>query len=351
MSGSRSTPGAIVLLALILTAPSIGAQEPLTGAGTSFLDPVVDRWFATFTAQSNVPVLYDASGQAGGINSLLSGAVDFALSDRPWSRSLLTGSDPKARQFPIALGATVVTYNLPTLRGAPLRLDGAVLADLFLGRIQRWNDPRIARLNPGRRLPAAPVRPVYRSDGAATTQTLTGYLSQTSATWRDRVGAATSVAWPTGTGGRGNPGVAREVAQEVGSIGYVDLSFAIAHRLPYAELQNRAGRFVAPDLASLQAAVPDPLRHPGPDSSSVVLDDSNPGAYPCTSLAWIVVRAADGDPARAGTLGQFVRWLAEEASRREVEGLLYPATAGRSVGAQDDFPSHALRDHRLRGAG
>jgi phosphate transport system substrate-binding protein len=321
------------LLVLGLSAHGLAAQAPLTGAGASFVDPVATQWFAAFTAMTSIPVHYEPRGPGAGVRTLLSGEADFSLSDRPWSRSLLAGARPGTRQFPVALGATVITYNLPTIGARPLRLDGALLAEMLLGRIARWNDPRITRLNPSLRLPDTAIRPVYRSDGSAATRVLTTYLSRSSTVWREELGAATSVAWPIGSGGRGNEGVAWQVAQEVGSVGYVDLSFALTHGLPMAELRNQSGRYVPPGLHSLQAAVPDPLAVPDSDPDEPgPIDRGNPDAYPCTSLAWIAIRPEAGDSIRAGRVDQFARWLKAESSWRAIEFLLYPAGGARGVG-------------------
>ena len=198
--------------------------------------------------------------------------------------------------IPTVLGAVVVTYNLPALGKTPLKFDGATLADIFLGRITKWNDPRIAALNPGVKLPEADIIVVHRSDGSGTSFIFTDYLSKVSPAWKDKVGSATSVEWPVGLGGKGNEGVTQQVKQSEGAIGYVELIYAISNKLPYAHVKNAAGQFVEPNLKSVSAAAAGADLKPDTDFRVSITNAPGAEAYPISSFTWLLV--AEGDAGR-----------------------------------------------------
>jgi phosphate transport system substrate-binding protein len=211
--------------------------------------------------------------------------------------------------FPTVLGADVIAYNLPGLRD-PLKLNGAVIADLFLGKIKQWNDPRLVQLNPGVALPASDVIIVHRSDGSGTTYVLTDYLSAESPEWARVVGKGTEVRWPTGLGAKGNEGVSGQIKQTPGAIGYTELTYAKQNRLPFASVLNSSGSFVAPSVESITAAAASATAQLGPSTDYRVSIVNAPGAdaYPISSFTWLLVYERHPDPAKGRTLAEFLRW-------------------------------------------
>lgn len=220
---------------------------------------------------------------------------------------------------PTILGAVVLTYNLPALGEARLRLDAATIADIFLGKVTRWNDPRLVALNPGVPLPNRDLIAVHRSDGSGTTYVFVDYLSKVSEEWRSRVGRATSVNWPTGLGGKGNEGVTQQVKQVEGTIGYVELVYALANQIPYAEVRNAAGNFADPTLESVTAAAASTPLPPSTDFRVSITDAPGAAAYPIASFTWLLIHTDNKDPAKARTLKDFLTWMispeAQEAAR------------------------------------
>jgi phosphate transport system substrate-binding protein len=224
---------------------------------------------------------------------------------------------------PTVLGAVSVTYNLPTLGKTELSFDGGLLADIFLGRITRWNDPRIAGLNRGVALPAEDIIVVHRSDGSGTTFIFTDYLSKVSSAWSRQVGRATSVNWPIGLGGKGNEGVTQQIKQSPGSIGYVELIYAVSNGLPSAKLRNAAGVLVQPTLKSVAAAAAGATLPPTTDFRVSITNAPGQDSYPISSFTWLLIRKEDPDTARAGTIHKFVAWMLEPAAQRMAADLHY----------------------------
>jgi phosphate transport system substrate-binding protein len=224
---------------------------------------------------------------------------------------------------PTVQGAVSVTYNLPALGKTELNFDGNVLADIFLGRITRWNDRRIAALNPGVVLPQEDIIVVHRSDGSGTTFIFTDYLSKVSPTWKRQVGRATSVNWPIGLGGKGNEGVTQQIKQSPGSIGYVELIYAISNDLPSAKLRNAAGVLVQPTLKSVAAAAAGAKLPPETDFRVSITDAPGPDSYPISSFTWLLIRKEDSDSARAGTIHKFIAWMLEPPAQRMAADLHY----------------------------
>ncbi|HEX7240756.1 MAG TPA: phosphate ABC transporter substrate-binding protein PstS, partial [Longimicrobiaceae bacterium] len=258
-SGGGATPGGMKQAA--------GTPEgtvSLTGAGATFPYPIYSKWFSTYGAQNPVRVTYGSIGSGGGIRQVTEKTVDFGASDAPMNEEELAKA-PGMLHIPTVLGAVAVTYNLPEVR-QPVRLDGEVLGAVFLGEVKKWNDPRIARLNPGVALPDRDVLVVYRTDGSGTTYVFTDYLSAVSPAWKQRVGTGKSVQWPTGLGAKGNEGVAGQVKQTPGAVGYVELAYARQTGLPAAAVQNRAGQFVEPSVEATTAAAEGLAARLGPGS-------------------------------------------------------------------------------------
>ncbi|MGA2281828.1 MAG: phosphate ABC transporter substrate-binding protein PstS [Verrucomicrobiota bacterium] len=290
-----------------LLAAQTGAQAQLliNGAGATFPYPVYSKWFDEYAkVDPSVRFNYQSIGSGGGQKQITAQTVDFGASDGPMSDENLAKAPGKLLHIPTVAGADVITYNLP---GDPkLKLDGDAIVNIFLGNITKWNDPKIAALNPGVDLPDLPVIVVHRSDGSGTTYIFVDYLSSISPVWADSVGKGTSVKWPVGIGGKGNEGVAGQVKQLSGAVGYVELIYAKQNKMPYADVKNAAGNFISPTLDSVTAAlatakIPDDFRF------SMV---NAPGdqAYPIAGATWLLVYEHQKDAAKGKKLVEFLNW-------------------------------------------
>jgi len=290
----------------LLTAQT-GAQAQLliNGAGATFPYPIYSKWFDEYAkVDPSVRFNYQSIGSGGGQKQITAQTVDFGASDGPMSDENLAKAPGKILHLPTVAGADVIAYNLP---GNPkLKLNSDAIVNLFLGNITKWNDPKIAALNPGVDLPDLPVIVVHRSDGSGTTFIFTDYLSSISPVWEDTVGKGTSVKWPVGIGGKGNEGVAGQVKQLSGAVGYVELIYAKQNKMPYADVKNAAGNFITPSLDSVTAAlatakIPDDFRF------SMV---NAPGdkAYPISGATWLLVYERQKDAAKGKKLVEFLNW-------------------------------------------
>ena len=312
----------------------------LTGAGATFPAPIYSKWFDAYARETGIRINYQSIGSGGGIRQFTEGTVDFGASDGPMTDEQMAAARGDILHVPTVLGAVVATYNLPSLGARALRFDGSVLADIFLGRITRWNDPRLAALNPGVALPAADILVVHRSDGSGTTYIFTDYLSKVSAAWKRDVGRGTSVRWPVGLGGKGNEGVTQEVKQSEGSIGYVELIYALANQLPAAEVENASGRFVAASLKSVTAAAAGVSFAPDTDFRVSITGAAGPEAYPISSFTWLLVHTSDARSAKQRLLRGFLAWMLEPAAQRMAADLHF---------APLPMPVIELVQRRLRG--
>ncbi len=281
------------------------AQMMINGAGATFPYPIYSKWFDDYAkVDPSVRFNYQSIGSGGGQKQILAQTVDFGASDGPMSDENLSKAPGKILHLPTVAGAVVMTYNLP---GNPaLKLDGETIADIFLGKIKKWNDPKIAASNPGAKLPENEIVVVHRSDGSGTTFIFTDYVSKVSAEWKQKAGNNTSVNWPTGIGGKGNEGVSGQVKQTPGAIGYVELIYAVQNKMPYAEVKNAAGQFVKPSMESVTAAlgtanIPDDFRF----SMTNAPGDS---AYPIAGATWLLVYEQQKDPAKGKKLIEFLKW-------------------------------------------
>jgi phosphate transport system substrate-binding protein len=291
-------------IALGLSA-NASAQMMINGAGATFPYPIYSKWFDEYTkVDPSVRFNYQSIGSGGGQKQIMAQTVDFGASDGPMSDENLAKAPGKLLHIPTVAGAVVMSYNLP---GNPaLTFDGDTVANIFLGNIKKWNDPKIAALNPGVKLPDNDVVVVHRSDGSGTTFIFTDYLSKVSPEWKQKVGNNTSVKWPTGIGAKGNEGVSGQVKQVPGAIGYVELIYALQNKMDFAQMKNAAGKVVKPSLESVTAAlstaeIPDDFRFsmtnaPGPDS------------YPIAGATWILVYQEQKDPAKGKKLVEFLKW-------------------------------------------
>src|SRR4026208_2485945 len=240
-------------MALAAAAP-LSAQQKLTGAGATFPNPIYTKWFDAYNKKTGIQINYQSIGSGGGIRQFTEGTVDFGASDGPMNESQIAAVQGNVLHLPTVLGAVVGTYNLPALGDTKLQPAGTALLAIFMGRIIQWNDPKLARLNPGVKLPDLDLVVVHRSDGSGTSYIFTDFLNKFSREWRDKVGYATSVNWPVGLGGKGNEGVTQQVKQTEGAIGYVQLIYALSNGLGYGEIQNSSGQFPAPSLSPGPAA-------------------------------------------------------------------------------------------------
>jgi phosphate ABC transporter phosphate-binding protein len=276
-------------------------RATLHAAGATFPAPLYLKWFESFAQdQGGFPITYNAIGSVAGIEQLIAGKVDMAASDIPSTQ------DQGASQllhFPTVVGGVVPIYNLPGA-GRTLNLTPQVLADIYSGKIRKWNDARIREWNGGAHLPDEEIAVIHRSDGSGTTFAWTSFLAATSADWKARVGA--SIDWPAGTGATGNEGVAEQVAKTPNAIGYVELIYAVQHRLSYAAVRNPAGRFIKADLESITAAAASSSAH---DPGSSALNASSKGAYPITTFTWLLVPEAGGNPTQRAAIAAFLRWM------------------------------------------
>ncbi|HEX5726536.1 MAG TPA: phosphate ABC transporter substrate-binding protein PstS [Longimicrobiaceae bacterium] len=285
-----------------------GGVTTLTGAGATFPYPIYSAWFAEYGKQHPVRVNYQSIGSGGGIRQVIEKTVDFGASDAPMTDAEL-GEAPGTLHVPTVLGSVAVTYNLAGL-AQPLRLDGATLAAVYLGRVRKWNAPEIAALNPGVALPDADILPVYRTDGSGTTYVFTDYLAAVSPEWKQQVGTGKSVRWPAGLGAKGNEGVTGQVKQSPGSIGYVELAYALQNGLPATALRNQAGQFVQPSVEATSAAAADltaQLRD-HPDFRLSIVNAPGAQAYPVSAFTYLLVPAHFEECARARALVELVRW-------------------------------------------
>jgi phosphate transport system substrate-binding protein len=319
-------------------ARSSGGSVDLTGAGATFPYPLYSKWFSDYAAKTGVRINYQSIGSGGGIRQLSEQTVDFGASDSPMSDAeMAKAKGGPIVHIPMVLGAVAVTYNLPDV-SAPLKLSGEVLADVFRGTITKWNDARVAALNPGVKLPARDILVVHRSDGSGTTYIFTDYLAAVSPAWAKGPGRGKEVQWPVGLGGKGNEGVAGQVKQTPGTIGYVELAYAKQNRLAVAAMRNASGSFVLPSVESATAAAAGIAEKLGKDTDYRISIVNAPGAqaYPIASFTWLLAYRTPADTAKGRKLVEFVRWALAEgsASAAALDYAPLPATMTRDVTAR-----------------
>lgn len=297
---------------MLAGAHPIAAQLLINGAGATFPYPIYSKWFDEYSkVDPSVRFNYQSIGSGGGQREIREGTVDFGASDGPMSDKDLARVPGKILHVPTVAGADVVTYNLD---GNPtLKLDGPVLADIFLGKITRWNDAAIVAQNPGVTLPAEDIVVVHRSDGSGTTFIFVDYLSNISPGWAGQVGRGTSVKWPTGLGAKGNEGVTGQIKQLPGAIGYVELVYAVQNSLPYASIKNKAGNYIVPSIASVTAAL-DGAKIPDDFRFSMVNPDGDQ-AYPIAGTTWLLVYEQQRDPAKGRKMVEFLRWAMNQGEQ------------------------------------
>lgn len=323
------------LLALLLSLGGTPAlAQTLTGAGATFPYPIYSKWFDAYAKATKVRVNYQSIGSGGGIRQFTQGTVDFGATDSPMSAEQIAEVKGNVLHLPTVLGAVVLTYNLPSLGAKRLQLDAATIADIFLGKITSWNHPRIAALNPGVTLPKLDLIVVHRSDGSGTTFVFVDYLSKVSPEWKSTVGAAASVKWPVGLGGKGNEGVTQQVKQLEGTIGYVELVYAASNRLPVALLKNAAGKLVEPTLETVTAAAASAKLEPTTDFRVSITNAPGNTAYPIASYTWLLIKADTPDAAKGKVLRDFLTWMTGAEAQKMADDLGYaplPANVAKLV--------------------
>jgi len=320
------------------TTSSSSQSVDLTGAGATFPYPIYSKWFSDYATLTGVKINYQSIGSGGGIRQLSEGTVDFGASDSPMSDDELSKAKGGAiLHFPTVLGADVITYNLPGVTTA-LKFTPAAIADIFSGRIKKWNDTRIASLNPGVTLPAQDILVVHRSDGSGTTYIFTDYLSTAVPSWKTSVGKGKEVKWPVGLGAKGNEGVSGQVKQTPGSIGYVELAYAKQNNLPIAAIRNTSGQFVAASVDAVTAAAAGVAKAlpANTDYRISIVDAPGASSYPISSFTWILVYQHQTDAVKGKKLVDFLNWALTDGEK-EASTLDYaplPAEMATAVKAR-----------------
>jgi phosphate transport system substrate-binding protein len=312
---------ALLLFGLAIPA---GAQGTLllNAAGATFPYPIYSKWFDVYhTQHPNIQINYQSIGSGGGIQQLQAGTVDFGASDGPMNDDQLAKSKFKILHFPTVLGADVPSYNVAGVTG-DLNFTQKALAGIYLGTITQWNDPEIAKANPGVKLPGDDIVVVHRSDGSGTTYIWTDFLSKISDEWKNKVGKGTSVNWPVGLGGKGNEGVTGLVKQTPGAIGYIELVYAVQNNISYGKVQNASGKFVKADLAGVTAAAAGAAKDIPDDFRVSITNAPGPTAYPISSFTWLLIPAQISDAGKRDAIKGFLKWMLTDGQGYN-EGLVY----------------------------
>ncbi|HVZ81142.1 MAG TPA: phosphate ABC transporter substrate-binding protein PstS [bacterium] len=291
------------LAAAVMTATSLANAGSLNGAGATFPYPIYSKWFYEYNQKTGTAINYQSIGSGGGIQQMTNGTVDFGASDAPLTDEQVAKIKDGCMHFPTVAGAVALAYNVPGVSSG-LKLTPAVLADMYMGAITKWNDPQIAEINEGVNLPDLNITVAHRSDGSGTTNIFTNYLTKVSVKWASTVGFGTAVKWPVGVGGKGNEGVAGLISQIPGTIGYVELAYAVKNKLSYAMLKNKSGKYVEPTLASTTAAVAG-AKMP-PDFRVMITNASGADAYPICGFTWLLIHKSYGE--KAADIKGFLNW-------------------------------------------
>jgi len=308
---------AIVAGLAVASLTTTASAADITGAGATFPFPIYAKWAEAYYKETGNRMNYQSIGSSGGVRQIRAKTVDFGATDAP-----LKGEDLEKGglvQFPAVMGGVVAVYNLPGVASGQLKLTGEVLADIFNGTIAKWSDPRIAQINQGVTLPDAAITPVYRSDGSGTTNVFTTYLSQVSEAWKSGPGAGSSVQWPVGQGGKGNEGVAALVKQVPNSIGYVEYAYAKQSNIPFAQLQNRNGKFVSPEARAFQAAAASADWKSAPGYGISLTNQAGDEAWPITAPTFILVPATPEEPEQVAEALKFFDWSFQNGDKMAIE--------------------------------
>ncbi len=304
---------ALLLAGLALALPVMG-QTTLNGAGATFPYPMYSKWFSDYNKlHPDVQINYQSIGSGGGIRQVLNGTVDFGASDGPMSDEQLAQSKTKILHIPTVLGAVVPAYNVPGISGE-IKFTPEALAGIFLGKIQNWNDPAIAQANPGVKFPNQPIVVIYRSDGSGTTFIFTDYLSKVSKDWENTVGKGTSVKWPVGLGGKGNEGVAGQIRQLQGSIGYIELIYAVENKITFGSVKNASGNFMKASLEGVTEAAASVKTMPA-DFRVSITNAPGKNAYPISSFTWLLIPQQAKDPKKGKIIADFLNWMLTDGQK------------------------------------
>lgn len=316
---SRRTLAAMMAATVAISVSSILRAQQINGAGATFPYPIYSRWFAEYNKlHPDVLISYQSIGSGGGIYQLTNQMVFFGATDGPMTFDQLDEAPGKVLHLPTVLGADVPVYNIPEVT-AELKFTGALLADIFLGKVTAWNDPAIQKLNEGVSLPPTNITVVHRSDGSGTTYIWADYLAKVSPEWKRRVGVATSVDWPVGVGGEGNVGVAGLVRQTPGSIGYVELIYALQNKLSYGSVQNLAGEFVRANEQSVTAAAAIAVGKMPADFRVSITNAEGQGVYPISSFTWLLLYENPRDKNQSKAMVEFIRWALTDGQKFAAE--------------------------------
>ncbi|HEY8831014.1 MAG TPA: phosphate ABC transporter substrate-binding protein PstS [Gemmatimonadaceae bacterium] len=310
----RSIATAIAAVAFLAGGASAQSVD-LTGAGATFPYPIYSKWFSDYAKSTGVKINYQSIGSGGGIRQLSEQTVDFGASDSPMSdQEIANAKGGPVLHFPTVMGAVVITYNVPGIK-RPLNLTGDVVADIFSGKITKWNDARIVAQNRGVTLPNSDILVVHRSDGSGTTYIFSDYLSAVSPSWSSTLGKGKEIKWPVGLGAKGNEGVAGQVKQTPGSVGYVELAYARQNALAFANLKNAAGRYVTPSIASVTAAASGAKLPKNTDYRVSIVNAAGRDSYPISSMTWILVYQNQPDAVKGAKLVNFLRWAYKDGEK------------------------------------
>jgi phosphate transport system substrate-binding protein len=315
-----SVKRALIAVGLLVVALSTAQAQKLTGAGATFPYPVYSKWFSEYSAaHPGVEINYQSIGSGGGIRQVTAGLVDFGASDMPMTDDMLASSKVKLIHIPTVLGAVVPIFNVPGV--SDIKFSGDVLADIYLGKIDNWKDPRIAKDNPGVNLPDQKITVVHRSDGSGTSFIFTDYLSKVNSDWANGPGKGTSPSWPVGVGGKGNENVAGLVRQLPGAVGYVELIYALQNNITYGEVKNASGKWVKASIAGVTAAAANLKQMPADYRVSIT---NAPGAtsYPISSFTYLLIPVHAADPAKGKVIKDLLSWIVKYGES-EVSALSY----------------------------
>jgi phosphate transport system substrate-binding protein len=323
-----------VIIGIALTASTAANAAGPTGAGSTFVTPILLKWAAEYRAKTGQTVNYQSIGSGGGITQIKNQNVDFGATDRPPTSDELQKLG--LGQFPLVIGGVVPVVNLEGIKPGEMHFTGPLLADIYLGKIKMWDDPAIQRLNPDAKLPASPILVAHRLDGSGTTFNWVNYLSKVSPEWKEKVGEGTTVEWPIGLGGKGNEGVTVFVGQTKGAIGYVEYTFAVKSKLTYGLVQNSAGQFVAPNAESFQAAAAGAAWDKAKDFYLIMTDAPGEKAYPITATAFVLMQRQPKSPETAMQALGFFKW-ALESGQTQAESLDYVPLPSELVQRVEDY--------------
>ncbi len=331
MNKHKTLSISLMTVGIVLLSMQCAMAQKLTGAGSTFDYPIFAKWFSEYSnAHPGVEINYQSIGSGGGILQVSNGLVDFGASDGPMTDALLAQSKVKLVHIPVVLGAVVPVFNIPGI--SDLRFSGETLADIYLGKISNWNDPRIAQDNPGVKLPSMAINVIHRADGSGTTFIFADYLSKVSSAWKSGPGVGTSLNWPKGIGGKGSEGVTGLIRQLPGSIGYVELTYALQNHIAFGSVKNAAGKWVRASIPGVTEAAASVKNMPADFRVSIT---NAPGAtaYPISSFSWMLVPVKAQDAAKGRVLRDFLSWMVK-SGEAQVSSLYYaplPQNVGDKV--------------------